>query len=97
MPRSSVLIHVGRGGHLVEEDLTYALDKGILSAASIDVFSNEPLPLDHPYWNDQRIMITPHIACETNVETVAEQVSTCVEDMINYKMPRYAINREREY
>ena len=97
MPRRSVLIHVGRGEHLVEEDLTYALDKGILSAASIDVFSNEPLPFDHPFWDDQRIMVTPHIACETDVETVAEQVSACVEDMINHKIPRYAIDREREY
>lgn len=97
MPRGSVLIHVGRGEHLVEEDLIYALDEGFLSAASIDVFSNEPLPFDHPYWDDQRIMVTPHIACETNVETVAEQVSTCVEEIANHKIPRYAINREREY
>jgi glyoxylate/hydroxypyruvate reductase len=67
MPKGSVLIQVGRGDHLVDEDLKAALDSGKLSAASLDVFRNEPLPSDHPYWDDPRIMVTPHIACESSI------------------------------
>lgn len=97
MPKGSVLIQVGRGEHLVEEDLEAALDSGKLSAATLDVFRNEPLPTDHPYWNDPRIMVTPHIASESSIATVVEQVSACVEDIAQARIPRFAINREREY
>src|SRR5699024_10590545 len=63
--RPGYLINVGRGEHLVEEDLIYALDKEWLNGACLDVFSNEPLPERHPFWNRTNIMITPHIASLT--------------------------------
>lgn len=58
----AVLIHAARGAHLVEADLTRALDLGQLSRAVIDVFATEPLPSDHPFWRDSRITVTPHVA-----------------------------------
>ena len=97
MPKGGVLIQVGRGEHLVEEDLVTALDDGKLSAATLDVFCNEPLPSDHPFWNDPRIMITPHIASESSVATVVEQVSISVKDISHGRIPRFSINRDREY
>ncbi|UNM95059.1 glyoxylate/hydroxypyruvate reductase A [Ignatzschineria rhizosphaerae] len=68
------LINPARGEHLVEEDLITALDKGYLSGALLDVFTQEPLPEDHPFWQDSRIELTPHIAAETNPRTASEQV-----------------------
>lgn len=69
MPAGSLLVNVGRGGHLVEADLTAALDSGRLTAAALDVFGTEPLPPAHPFWADRRIFLTPHIASEINPVT----------------------------
>lgn len=74
LPRGAVLINVGRGGHLVEQDLLDALDSGHLSAAILDVFDSEPLPAGHPFWRHPRVMVTPHIASMTQAETSAEVV-----------------------
>lgn len=50
MPRGAVLIQIGRGEHLVDEHLLEALANGHLSAATLDVFRQEPLPAEHPFW-----------------------------------------------
>lgn len=68
------LINAGRGAHLVEEDLIYALDKQWLSGALLDVFSEEPLPVNHPFWNRKNIIMTPHVSAETNPSSVATQI-----------------------
>ena len=69
MPEGSFLVNVGRGGHLVEDDLFTALDQGHLSAAALDVMAVEPLPSKHRAWSDTRIYLTPHIASEINPTT----------------------------
>lgn len=74
LPSGAVLVNVGRGGHLVEQDLLDALDSGRLSAAILDVFDTEPLPPGHPFWRHPRIMATPHIASMTQPETAVEAV-----------------------
>ena len=56
------LINMGRGAHLVEDDLIAALAVGRLAAATLDVFAVEPLPDDHPFWNHPQILVTPHVA-----------------------------------
>ncbi|MFX4219715.1 MAG: 2-hydroxyacid dehydrogenase [Thalassobaculum sp.] len=71
LPQGAFLVNVGRGGHLVEDDLIPALDNQQLSAAALDVFRAEPLPADHPFWDDDRIYITPHIAAEVNPPTAS--------------------------
>jgi glyoxylate/hydroxypyruvate reductase A len=62
MKRESVLINVGRGTLVVEEDLVEALDSGFLRYAVLDVFHNEPLPADSPLWHHPGIIITPHVS-----------------------------------
>jgi glyoxylate/hydroxypyruvate reductase A len=56
------LINVGRGDLIVEADLLAALDGGRLAGAVLDVFREEPLPPDHPFWRHPRITITPHVS-----------------------------------
>ncbi|MEP0007229.1 MAG: glyoxylate/hydroxypyruvate reductase A [Balneola sp.] len=68
------LINVGRGQHLIEEDLIYAIDTGVLAGAWLDVFEEEPLPSNHLFWNRPKIMITPHIAAITDPKEAAEQI-----------------------
>lgn len=65
MKTGAYLINVGRGQHLIEEDLIPALDKGQLSGAYLDVFVEEPLPRSHPFWHHNKIRISPHCASFT--------------------------------
>lgn len=74
LPKEAYLINLGRGNHLVEEDLIPALDANQLSGAVLDVFRQEPLPSDHPFWTHPKIHVTPHIASVTNAATAAPQV-----------------------
>jgi glyoxylate/hydroxypyruvate reductase A len=74
LPKDAYLINVGRGSHLVEEDLLTALDSNHLSGACLDVFRQEPLPVEHPFWSHPKIQVTPHIASVTNPYTAAPQV-----------------------
>lgn len=70
----SFLINVGRGQHLVEEDLIYAIDTGVLTGAWLDVFEEEPLPANNLFWNRPKIMITPHVAAVTDSQEAAKQI-----------------------
>lgn len=74
LPRGAALVNVGRGGHLVQEDLLRALDEEQISAAILDVADPEPLPAAHPLWSHPRVVVTPHIATETQPETSAHAV-----------------------
>jgi glyoxylate/hydroxypyruvate reductase len=65
LARGAYLINVARGAHLVEADLLAALASGQIAAATLDVFHEEPLPADHPFWREPRITITPHSSALT--------------------------------
>lgn len=71
----AVVINVGRGEHLVENDLLAAIDSGRVSHASLDVFQNEPLPTDHPFWSRPEITITPHVSARTQRDDTLEQIT----------------------
>ncbi|WP_332673520.1 2-hydroxyacid dehydrogenase [Aromatoleum sp.] len=75
LARGARVVNIARGGHLVEADLLAALDAGQLSGASLDVFRDEPLPPDHPFWRDPRIDVTPHVAARTTVAASIGQIA----------------------
>jgi phosphoglycerate dehydrogenase-like enzyme len=60
--RGAVLINVGRGGTIVTDDLVAALESGQIAGAGLDVTDPEPLPADHPLWQMDNVLITPHVA-----------------------------------
>lgn len=65
MPRGGMVINAARGEHLVDQDLLDALDSGQIDSATLDVFHEEPLPANHPFWSHRRIILTPHMASIT--------------------------------
>ncbi|VVM58707.1 Glyoxylate/hydroxypyruvate reductase A [Pseudomonas fluorescens] len=69
LPKGAALVNMGRGGHLIEEDLLEALASGQLSAAVLDVLQQEPAAPDHPFWHHPQILLTPHIAAMTQPES----------------------------
>ena len=74
LPQGATVINVGRGGHLVQQDLLQALDEGKVGKAILDVCETEPLPSDHPFWSHPHVQLTPHIASMTQPETAVEAV-----------------------
>ena len=74
LPKGCFVINMGRGGHVVDDDLLAALGSGHLSGAALDVFNVEPLPPEHPYWAHPRVHITPHMAGYTNPRTASPGV-----------------------
>ena len=78
LAHGAYLINVARGAHLVEQDLLDALTDGQIAAATLDVFREEPLPVDHPFWQQPRITVTPHSSAQTlraeSVVQVAQKI-----------------------
>lgn len=69
------VVNVGRGATLVDADLLSLLDSGKLSGATLDVFVQEPLPKEHPFWTHPRIAITPHVSGLTVPEDAVAQIA----------------------
>lgn len=79
MSKHTWLLNVGRGQVVNEQDLLSALDNQQLAGAVLDVFQQEPLPVKHPFWQHDKVIITPHISAITDQKAVLAQIVT------NYK------------
>lgn len=97
MKRGSFLVNLARGMHLVEEDLLQALNEDILSGAFLDVFKEEPLPENHPFWNHPKIVLTPHVASVTRPKSAARLIAENYHRVKDNKDLLYEIDRERGY
>jgi glyoxylate/hydroxypyruvate reductase len=69
------LVNLARGAHLVDDDLLELIGSGKLSGATLDVFREEPLPDMHPFWRNEAIAVTPHVAGVTVLEDSVHQVA----------------------
>jgi glyoxylate/hydroxypyruvate reductase A len=79
---NAVLINAGRGRHLVDQAVLDMLDSGRLRAAILDVFREEPLAPDHPFWRHPGIYITPHVAAPTHASSA---VAAIAENLLGYE------------
>jgi glyoxylate/hydroxypyruvate reductase len=91
------LVNVSRGGLVVDRDLIAALDAGRLAGATLDVFREEPLPADHPFWTHPRIRITPHVSAVTRVAESAAQVVAKLSRFERGERPGGWVDRARGY
>jgi phosphoglycerate dehydrogenase-like enzyme len=62
MKESAFLINLARGNVVHETEMIEALRHGRIAGAALDVFDQEPLPLESPLWKLENVIITPHIA-----------------------------------
>jgi phosphoglycerate dehydrogenase-like enzyme len=72
MKSSAVLINVGRGSIVNENDLVTALQQQQIAAAVLDVFETEPLPEDSQLWGLPNVFVTPHVAAASFPQDVIE-------------------------
>ncbi len=85
----ALLINVGRGNVVDDATLLRALDDGHLRAAVLDVFEQEPLPEQHPFWTRRDVIVTSHTAAPTPPDAA---VSVFIE---NYR--RFAVGEPLLY
>jgi phosphoglycerate dehydrogenase-like enzyme len=62
MKPTARLINVGRGAVLDEAALLDALRSRRIAGAALDVFADEPLPADHPFWDLPGVIVSPHMS-----------------------------------
>lgn len=74
LPQGACLINAGRGALIDDDALLQALASGRIRHATLDVFREEPLPPEHPFWRHPGITVTPHIAAITRPATAAEAI-----------------------
>jgi glyoxylate/hydroxypyruvate reductase A len=80
MKQGSALINFARGPVVVADDLVAALNNEHLSHAVLDVFEQEPLPVDAPFWKHPKITVLPHISAPTSQKTAASLVAKNLEN-----------------
>lgn len=92
-----VFINAGRGSVHVEADVIEALHDGTLQGASLDVFEREPLPTDSPLWDMENVVITPHVAAESNAAALSLQIADQIKGLERGEPLRNLIDPQRGY
>jgi glyoxylate/hydroxypyruvate reductase A len=91
------LVNMGRGPHIVDADLIEALDAGKLEAATLDVFSVEPLPQTHPFWNHPKILVTPHAAGTSIPKMAVRTIAANIRRAMAGERLSQQVDRQRGY
>lgn len=89
MKENAVLINVGRGITIDTDALVQALQEKRIAGACLDVTDPEPLPADHPLWDMENVILTPHISGGYALPETLEQILTiCIENLECYMVKR---------
>ena len=97
LPRRSQIINAGRGELIEDTALIENLRSGHILNATLDVFQQEPLPREHPYWILPNVTVTPHIAADTPVESSSKVLASNIKDLIEGKLPNGVVDLNKGY
>jgi glyoxylate/hydroxypyruvate reductase A len=97
LPQGAYLINVARGAHVAEPDVLTLIRSGHIAGATLDVFRNEPLPGPHPFWDEPRITITPHISALTLPYESGLQIAGKIEALQRGEAVADVVDRTRGY
>ena len=93
----SILINAGRGGLIEDNDLLKALDSGKLSGCTLDVFNEEPLPPEHPFWSHDKVTVTPHISAPTRLKSSIQSILANISRIKEGLQPLGLVEKKRSY
>ena len=91
------LINAGRGKLQVDADILRALDDGTLAGAALDVFPEEPLPLQSPLWTHPRVTVTPHNAGDVSPEAIVADIARQIGRFESGEPLEHLVDRKRGY
>lgn len=97
LPQGAYLVNLARGAQVAEPDLLGLIRAGHIAGATLDVFRNEPLPAPHPFWNEPRITITPHISALTIREEAVRQIAHKITMLEQGEHVADVVDRQRGY
>ncbi len=97
LPAQACIVNLARGAHVVDADLLAALAHGHLQRAVLDVFNNEPLPVDHPFWLHPRVTVLPHAAALTDERSAAAVVARNLRALWAGQPLQHLVDRARGY
>ena len=95
--KGAILINAGRGGLIEDNDLLQALDRGKLSRCTLDVFKEEPLPPEHPFWAHEKVTVTPHISAPTRLQSSIKSILRNIARIKKGLQPIGLVQKERFY
>jgi phosphoglycerate dehydrogenase-like enzyme len=84
MKKSAIVINVGRGNAIEMEALYEALKTKRIAGAGLDVFPEEPLPVDSPLWDLDNLIITPHNNGGEPKSTNTKIIELCIKNYTDY-------------
>ncbi len=93
----AVLINAGRGGLIEDNDLLKALDSGKLSGCTLDVFNEEPLKSNHPFWFHEKVTVTPHISAPTRLKSSIKSILANIKRIKEGLLPIGLVEKDRFY
>ena len=97
MKSSAYLINISRGVVVKLEALVEALESGRIAGAALDVYETEPLPVGHPLWRMENVILTPHVAAD-NPHVPQRRIDTLVDNLRRYlagEEPRNIVDKRR--
>jgi len=97
LPVHALVINVGRGPALDESALLDALNQNKIAGAVLDVFEQEPLPEDHPFWTAPKLLMTFHTAAPSLAEDITNIFIENYELLLEGKPLKYRVDFEKGY
>ncbi len=97
LPPHALFVNVGRGSAVDESALLEALTQNKIAGAVLDVFEQEPLPKDHPFWTTPNLLITFHTAAPSLPEDIAKIFIENYKLFIEGKPLKYQVDFEKGY
>lgn len=97
LPRQAVFLNVGRGNSVDENALVQALNEGRIAAAVLDVFEQEPVPPDHPFWETPNLYMTYHTSAISYPEDITRLFVENYRLYFEGKPLKYVVEFERGY
>jgi phosphoglycerate dehydrogenase-like enzyme len=97
LPAHAIFLNVGRGSAVDETALVEAMETGKLAGAILDVFEQEPLPQEHPFWTTPNLLITFHTSAPSFPTDITNLFVENYQRFINGQKLKYQVDFERGY
>lgn len=97
LPPHTLLINAGRGSAVDEIALIYALETRQIAGAVLDVFEEEPLPRDHPFWDAPNLLMTFHTSAPSLPKDISKLFVENYKKFTRGERLNYEVDFERGY